>query len=272
MQQAILPGSPESNTHWAQTLTQPEDQFQTSIQVLLNIAKEEAGADGYALYELDEGKGLLIRRFADGDWQDDIRTARKALLEEVHRQPTSAPDREEPQIASFPLRGHTGLAGVLEFAFRPGRTISASHHDTLQRTASAVAAILRRTRTTPLVVRLAARVAGLEAQLADLKIAERAGGLARHHSRAGRAEVLEAHVASVLETSEVEDALALQLKSLEQKLDERRVIGQAKAALQRTLSLTEEEAYLRLRETSRRTRTRLIDIARKVLDQPAGAA
>jgi ANTAR domain-containing protein len=49
-------------------------------------------------------------------------------------------------------------------------------------------------------------------------------------------------------------------------IEERTILSAANAALRSALHLTEEEAYARLHETSRRTRKRLIVMAKEILD------
>ena len=54
--------------------------------------------------------------------------------------------------------------------------------------------------------------------------------------------------------------------TLEDRLEERRVLSEAKDVLQKTLHISEEDAYFRIREASRRTRSRLVDVAAQVRD------
>ncbi len=49
-------------------------------------------------------------------------------------------------------------------------------------------------------------------------------------------------------------------------IEERKILSGANSALRNALHLTEEEAYARLHETSRRTRKRLIVVAKEILD------
>jgi hypothetical protein len=57
-----------------------------------------------------------------------------------------------------------------------------------------------------------------------------------------------------------------QVASLQQRLDDRIVIERAKGILVRRLAISEEEAYKRLRISSRRQRRQIRDIARSLLD------
>ena len=55
-------------------------------------------------------------------------------------------------------------------------------------------------------------------------------------------------------------------RCVDESIEERRVLSDANGALRNAFQLTEEEAYARLHETSRRTRKRLIDVARRILE------
>jgi GAF domain-containing protein len=54
--------------------------------------------------------------------------------------------------------------------------------------------------------------------------------------------------------------------SLQQKLAERKLVERAKGILQRRRKLSEEQAYLMLRNTSRRRRTPMADLAREIIE------
>jgi len=248
---------PETSLH-------TKGRFEDSIAALLDIAREEAGADGYAFYEMDEARGKLVLRLAHP------MVSREPAPFPV--QATATPLRilarvgdTESAILSFPLFGEAGLAGVLDFSFKAPGGYAPVQRELLQRTAAAVAGLLKKGRTPPVLVQLVARLAEKEAGLADLKIAERARGLAEQSDRSDRSEVLLAHVASVLESCRVEQALIAQLNGLDEQLQERRLVARAKTALQEQLQITEEQAYLRIRQSSRRTRKRLSEVATAVL-------
>ncbi len=59
--------------------------------------------------------------------------------------------------------------------------------------------------------------------------------------------------------------LAEQRQRLEEELESRKVVERAKGILQRNYQLTEEEAYLRLRNESRRTRRPMRDLASAII-------
>ena len=113
---------------------------------------------------------------------------------------------------------------------------------------------------------LTSRIAGLESQLAAVKIAERARGLGQQSGVDRKSEILNAHIASVLNSRQIEQMLTAYAITLEDRLEERRVLSDAKDVLQKTLHLSEEDAYFRIREASRSTRRPLADVAAQVRD------
>jgi hypothetical protein len=116
------------------------------------------------------------------------------------------------------------------------------------------------------VAALAARVGGLEADLADSKISERVSGCTTD-ARNGRApiDVITAHVANVLSAFHLLEGLSNRVRDLEQELNKRDLLNEAKALLQRTSGLSESEAYMQLRNASRRTRRPLLEVAQAVI-------
>lgn len=237
--------------------------FQSSIETTLAIAGREAGAEGYALYECETNSTVLSLRCAHGAESHRLAAAVGATRNAEH-----APDGEGVQgVVSLPLRGAAGLVGLLDFWFRNVEAVTPEQRNVMDRGAETVALLLAQAKSLPTLVNLVARVAELENQLADLKVSERAAGLREADGLDRKIESLHDHVSSVLGGSPVYEYLTAQVKQLEERVEERRVIGGAKAVLQRTFQLTEEEAYLHLRNTSRRSRRRIFVVATEVLTQ-----
>lgn len=254
MQQQLAWSSTSAEASPVHDGLQPSGEFQASIEGLLGLVRAETGANGYALYAFEEAKQELVFRCGHGI---PIRKLRS----------NGAPNRcDAPEIVSIPLNSRAGLAGVLAFSFIGARAVTPAQRELLGRAADSIAALLSKEQSRSHLIQVTARIAGLEARLADLKIVERALGLAEQTESQGRTEVLLAHVTSVLSSLEFEEQLTAHVRDLEERLAERRTVSEAKAALQRALHLTEEEAYLRLRHASRRTRRRLVVVAREVLD------
>ena len=78
-------------------------------------------------------------------------------------------------------------------------------------------------------------------------------------------EAMVNHVRTVVRPGVAIRALESILKELEDELEERRVTGQAKALLQATHSLSENQAYTHLRVLSRKSRRPLKDVAMDVI-------
>jgi hypothetical protein len=114
---------------------------------------------------------------------------------------------------------------------------------------------------------LAARIGSLEAELADAKIADRTLGLLEKAS--GSPDALTAalrHIDSVLLTRQSASALERLAKELEDELAERALAVKAKAVLQSQYGMSEEQAHVHLRLTSRRSRRPMREIARELIE------
>jgi len=220
-----------------------------SIEVLLEVACQEAGADGFAFHEFEQATARFVRRA--------VRGMPKPL--------GSAASYEKPAIISYPLEGRNGLAGTLDFAFADVGKAGPGYREVLQHAVDAVQTLLKAAGSSSFLTQLTARISEIEGRLAGLKIRERAQGLLSRETQYSRIEVLNSHVAGALQLGELEQVLSRRLEEAEHRLADRQIVSQAKAALERNLGLTEEEAYNRLREVSRRTRTKLSEVAARVL-------
>jgi hypothetical protein len=110
------------------------------------------------------------------------------------------------------------------------------------------------------------RIYHLQAELADGKITDRVQGILLENSTPfDLGSVMRQHVDRVLDGTNGSELLVQQVAKLEAEVQTRRVIAGAKQILQKALHLSEEEAYLRLRNTSRRSRRPLIEIAGEVV-------
>jgi AmiR/NasT family two-component response regulator len=72
-------------------------------------------------------------------------------------------------------------------------------------------------------------------------------------------------VESVLRTRRFEAMLDQFAGDLEDQLEERKIIAEAKDLLQATQGITEEEAYSQLRLNSRRSRRRIFEVAHQLV-------
>jgi AmiR/NasT family two-component response regulator len=165
---------------------------------------------------------------------------------------------------------HAGaLIGLLTFGWRKPAALRERQIRSVREIASAISDVTIRARQSSFTIHLANRISQLQAELANGKIADRAKGLLIEN-RSDAGEVVQHHVSRVLESMSVSVGLQEQLEKLESEVKDRRIVGQAKEFLQEALHLSEEEAYLQLRNTSRQSRRRLPDVASEIL-RNAGA-
>jgi hypothetical protein len=87
-----------------------------SLTLLAALGVREAGADGYAIYQIDRDLGVLALISAQG---------------------APVPDAvgEDGAVASFPLRSRNGAMGTLQFVFR-GKAVSREGRAALGRIAA----------------------------------------------------------------------------------------------------------------------------------------
>jgi hypothetical protein len=119
--------------------------------------------------------------------------------------------------------------------------------------------------------RRAERIGALDAELAGVKITERVRGLI------GKGEVDQAAVEAVVRqveqvvgTRQADVAFSRLLEFLEDRLEERKMMVAAKELLEQTRGLSEEAAYLFLRDKSRASRQRIRAVAQELLESSAG--
>jgi ANTAR domain len=204
----------------------------------------ETGAAGYALDGYEQGSAFAVRLSADGL--------------EVPRG-----EQEGLSVARLPLHVRDREVGCLAFIFR----VAAIPKDTwrlLERFARMLESIWSLFDTPEKVIDLATRISRRQAELADLKIAERALGFL-NHPQPGAAETMALHVESVLRARRFEAILDQFAGDIEDQLEDRKVIAKAKELLQATHGITEDEAYSQLRLSSRRSRRRISEVAEQLV-------
>jgi hypothetical protein len=202
-----------------------------SLPPVLSLAMRESGAAGYAVYE------------------DGVRTFSSGLA-------VPESDGDGLAVLSFELRGAT-----LSFVF-PSRTVSREAAATLDRVVETVEEIWRLGHLSETYSALAARIGVLEMELADSKIADRASGLAG----CDRAfSLISRHVETVLRPSQFAALLERITQTLEEEVADRELAMQAKRILQTVHGMSEEQAHLHLRITSRKTRKPLKEVAKELI-------
>jgi ANTAR domain len=215
-----------------------------SFAPLALLAMRETGADGYVLeaYENDAGP---------------VRLSTCGVTVPAGKQ-------EGLSVARFALRVQNREAGSLAFVFR-APAVPAQAWRTLERVARTLESIWCLYVPPDRAIDLVTGIARQQAELADLKIADRAHGFL-HHPEPGAGETMALHVECVLSARRFEAMLEQFSRDLEEQIEERRVITQAKNLLEATQGFTEDEAHAQLRLSSRRSRRRLVEVARQLIE------
>lgn len=235
------------------------DPLRQSVTSLAHFAMCATGADGYALFEVDEGRGGLSKRHSSG----------------LAMPPWLVPDDESSvqsaaglAVALFTLFANGAPAGSLAFVFR-GDEISEEKLTTLDRFARIIETVQAVPHAT---ASLAARLSTLEAELLGIKIAERARGILSGTLPQPEAiETLASHVERVLEGRKFGLLLEQMLPDLEEQLATKRAVLRAKSLLESRHGMSEEQAYFHLRVKSRSTRRRLSEVAQELIAGEAAA-
>jgi len=224
-----------------------------SLGALAELAMRQTNAAGYAIYEWDRERGAFIVVSSHGVPGPEIRHLCDLGI-------------VADGVTSFGLWNAEALVGVVVFVFDLIE-LSAEAHQTLQRTARIIESLLTQFRIQEVQVQLAARIAQLEAGLADEKIADRVAGLLEHAEVGDDSiETIERHVHTVLGARNLDRVLDELLRDLEQRTEERGLLAQAKTLLQQQ-GLSEYQAHAQLRMVSRRNRTRVGEVARQVIQE-----
>jgi hypothetical protein len=218
-----------------------------SLQPLALIALKEAGADGCAIYQVDPKTEVRDLKFA---WGVPV--------------PESGKDFT---VYSFPLRAGEAVTGIVVFVFR-GSSIAPATRSVLERMVGAIEEVWRLSLVPAAYARNAARIGELETELADSKIADRARGLlADGTPRRDAIETIVRHVESVLRPGQLSTVFGELTQEIEQEIAERELANRAKAILQSRYGMSEDEAHVHLRLVSRKSRKRLRDVARDLLEE-----
>ncbi len=219
-----------------------------SLQPLALLAAREAGAAGFAIYQCHPASG---RREGMLAWGVSVPEAGEIGL----------------TVTSFPLRAGDDVTGVLAFVFR-GASIAPQARSRLDQVAGAIEEVWRLSLIPAAYARNAARIGELETELADSKIADRARGmLASGVLPKDAIDTIVRHVESVLRPGQFGTVLEQLLQEIEREIEERELANRAKAVLQTRYGMSEDQAHVHLRLVSRKSRKRLRDVARDLLEE-----
>jgi hypothetical protein len=216
--------------------------FQNSLSALAQVAMREACADGYAFFQKTTEPLRLLRQDAGGS----------LIMDDVFANPLAV---------TYPL----GADGVLAFAFLEHARLQESR-PRLDRIAGTIEAVWRAAHAVEEYSQLANHVTELETSLMDAKIADRTLGFLITRGN-DPIEAISRHVEGVLRETSTRRTLQQISQELEEEVEERRLVGRAKAILQKSRKMSEEEAHAHLRVASRKSRRRLKDVALEVIEQ-----
>jgi hypothetical protein len=213
--------------------------FQNSLSALAQVALNETGAAGYAFFRRRTGTHELIKYAGFGI----------AIPEETFADGAK-------NTATYPL----GDEGIVAFAFNdPGPSPDATTR--LNRLVPVIESVWFAAQMTVRYSELASHVADLETQLLDSRISDRVRGYLSDRGDANTFEALVRHVRTVLDPEAAGRTLEKLSQELEEEVEERRLANRAKAILQSVHGMSEGQAHLHLRQTSRKTRRKLKDVA-----------
>lgn len=219
--------------------------FQNSLSALAQVAARETGADGYALFRRSSESDGLVRHDSGGAdiGEDTVTGGRSGLV--VY---------------------NLGSDGILAFLFED-ETRSRQVRTELDRIAASIEAVWRAAQTAGRYSELASEVADLEVRLLDSKIADRVRGYLSGRGEVSPVDAIAKHVEGVLRPASTGRVLEQLSKDLEEEVEERRLTNRAKAILQSVHGMSEEEAHAHLRQTSRKTRRKLKDVAADLIER-----
>ena len=260
--------------------------FARSLELLLNTVERQTGADSVCLYIRDRTRLRLalrtgkLKRSIDSaqitlsrsasEWILGLQAPEHVREAGVDWRVSSFPEVLLNGLSRFtvaPLRMREQLIGVLTAGWRVEQT-DGTPHNVLDGLASAAAELLERANHTQTAAHVLAEITELEVELADLKIADRATAiLGQSGGTEQSVSIVQEHVQRVLEGIDAGCALTQQLQALRRQVQERKLLNRAKAFLQQTRRMSEEEAYLHLRNASRRNRRPLRDVAQEMLSE-----
>jgi hypothetical protein len=219
--------------------------FQNSLSALAQVAARETGAEGYALFRNSSDGRSLIRHDSGG-----TEIAEDAVA------------NGGPGVVVYRL----GTDGVLAFAFQED-AVTRRVRPELDRIAASIEAVWIAAQTAGRYSELASEVADLETRLLDSKIADRVRGYLSNSGEVSPVDAIARHVEGVLRPASTGRVLEQLTKDLEEEVEERRLANRAKAILQSVHGMSEEQAHTHLRQTSRKTRKKLKDVAVDLIER-----
>lgn len=225
--------------------------YHNSLEAVAEIALRATGARGYAFYQQSRETRPPLRIGGGGVFVPDA--------------PAEANTVSGHVLVEYPLSTNGAISAAVVFSFETKSEATRAKPE-LDRFAGTLETIWVAA-TTETYPALAIRIADLEARLLASKIADRARGLLSDDADSDPAEVIARHVDSVLRTTQTQRILEQVLSGLEEEIQERRLVGEAKQVLRALYGVSEEQAHTRLRLLSRKSRKRLKEVAQQVINE-----
>ncbi len=217
-----------------------------SLSAVGELAMRETGEAGYGLYRLDRDTGALVL---------------------IHACGASVSEFGATSIVKSAVSYATDVPGVdthvLSFGFRTP-AISEDTAQRLERIVRVVEGLLSLSLWPEQYTALAHQTAELEAQLASAKIRDRAKGLIDSGGADG-VETLGLFAETILRRTETAAMLEQLVEERWEEVQERNLTTQAKAILESTYGMAEEQAHRHLRAMSRRNRRPLKEVALELI-------
>jgi hypothetical protein len=228
--------------------------FQNSLTALAQVALRESGADGYVFFKSTSDGRTLVRYDGSG-----VAIGEEAVSGE-------SVSGQSGSVAKYKM----GSDGILVFAFQDQTSLEKARPG-LDLIASSIQAVWSAAQEAGRYSELASEVADLEVRLLDSKIADRVRGYLGNRGEGSPLDSIARHVEGVLSPASTGRVLEQLSKDLEDEVEARRLTNRAKAILQSVHGMSEEQAHIHLRQTSRKTRRKLKDVALDLIERhPAG--
>lgn len=247
--------------------------FDTSLAALLSVAAHNGSADRAALLHVSADRKIHATASTSSSGFANARTLiapsdeEFAWLEQVNAPKIIPFDtlRDSWQTAAVALvdKGQDARF-FLHVGWRASPT--AEQIEQAFGLSSALAPIIGRIGKIRELQQLVVDVASAQSELANSKIAEQATGLLTSNpSGPIDSEVIRVHVGRVLQGTDESISLRDHLEEIRKELGGRQAIADAKEILRQEYNFTEQQAYVALRNASRRLRRPLSDVANEVI-------
>jgi hypothetical protein len=219
-----------------------------SLGLVASLGLRDGLAKGYAIHQLLDHGEAWERKAAEG-----------------LQVPES--DADGLAVISYALGTEETPTGALSFVL--GTTVPRDSRRFLEKIAKMCQAIWGIWHIHAVYARHVLRIAELEAELADAKIADRAQAMLQMEEAPAHylhpVDIISRSVHTILGPYQLQNVLKRVVEDLERDTAEYELVRRAKGFLQERQNITEAQAYLHLRLVSRQTRRPLPDVASELM-------